>query len=229
MAPFLIWEFYENPKDQVDQRDLCEIIKTPVIESSDYRPLKHYDLRTIENVAGNWIDLMCSPSNYIPRERGERTSAIGGVIPILKSLFRPFNDIVTMRWIEIEEDGTKRHKWDGVMNHVDSKAAVMLIEFAGGFVNVDSNKLLSDTIKTYRNTARILNSKNSDTKHPPYRVYVRTRKATLDIPYYPGGLKTAVKQFPDVFSWRNTVIGSVKNAVSFNNANIETIPVPSTP
>lgn len=157
--------------------------------------------------------------------------------------------IFTLR-IEIEEDGTKRHKWDGVMNHVDSKAAVMLIEFAGGFVHVDSNKLLSDTIKTYRNTARILNSKNSDTKHPPCmfvvishhfkvyfecltfvtdRVYVRTRKATLDIPYSPGGLKTAVKQFPDVFSWRNTVIGSVKNAVSFNNANIETIPVPSTP
>jgi hypothetical protein len=41
---------------------------------------------------------MYSPSNYIPRERGERTSAIDGVIPILKSLFRPFNDIVTMRW-----------------------------------------------------------------------------------------------------------------------------------
>jgi hypothetical protein len=41
-------------KDQVDQRDLCEIIRTPVIESSDYRPLKHYDLRTIENVVGNW-------------------------------------------------------------------------------------------------------------------------------------------------------------------------------
>jgi hypothetical protein len=154
--------------------------------------------------------------------------------------------IFTLR-IEIEEDRTKRHKWDGVMNHVDSKAAVMLVIFAGGFVNVDPNKLLSDTIKTYRNAARLLNSKDSDTKHPPCmfvvishhfkvyfecltldtdRVYVRTRKATLDVPYSPGGLKTAMKQFPNVFSWRNAVIDSVKNAVSFNNANIETIPVP---
>jgi hypothetical protein len=31
-------------QDQVDQRDLCEIIRTPVIEPRDYRPRVHFDL-----------------------------------------------------------------------------------------------------------------------------------------------------------------------------------------
>lgn len=39
---------------QVDQRDLCEIIRTLVIAPRKYRPIVHYNLRTIENVAGSW-------------------------------------------------------------------------------------------------------------------------------------------------------------------------------
>lgn len=41
-------------QDKVDQRDLCQIIRTPIIEPKDYRPRIHYDLRAIENVAGSW-------------------------------------------------------------------------------------------------------------------------------------------------------------------------------
>jgi hypothetical protein len=41
-------------EDEIDQRDLCQIIRTPVIEPSKYQPLKHYDLRAVENVAGQW-------------------------------------------------------------------------------------------------------------------------------------------------------------------------------
>jgi hypothetical protein len=77
-----------------------------VIKPEDYRSAKHYDLRAVENIAGTWIDLMCSPSNGIVAERGERTSAMDGVILVIKNLFRPFNDIVHTRWIEIEEDCT---------------------------------------------------------------------------------------------------------------------------
>lgn len=69
--------------------------------------------------------------------------------------------------IEIEDGNTKRHKWDGVVSIVDGKAAVMLIEFAGGFVNVDQNKLENYTIKIYRNATRLLNSKNSSPENPP--------------------------------------------------------------
>jgi hypothetical protein len=133
------------------------------------------------------------------------------------------------------------------MNDVVNKAPVMLIEFAGGFVSTDTNKLFNDTIKIYRNAARLLNSTNSDSKHPPCmfvvlshrfkvyfewlslvtdRAYVCTRMATLDVPYSPGGLKAAMQQFPGVFSWRNAVINYVKNTAPFNNANLETIPVP---
>lgn len=41
---------------------------------------------------------MCSPCNNIVTERNERTSAIDGVVLVVKNLFRPFNDIVHMRW-----------------------------------------------------------------------------------------------------------------------------------
>ncbi|KAG1150373.1 hypothetical protein G6F37_003638 [Rhizopus arrhizus] len=197
-----------------DQRDLCQILRTPVIKPEDYRSAKHYDLRAVENIAGIWIDLMCSPSNSIVTERGERTSAMDGVTLVIKNLFRPFNDIVHTRWIGIKEDCTKRHKWDGVVSTLGGKASVMLIEFAGGFVNVDRNKLKNDTIKIYRNAARLLNSKNSSPENPPSifvvishkfkiyfetltlvtdRAYVRTRTATIDIPFSPNGLKTAME------------------------------------
>ncbi|RCH79206.1 hypothetical protein CU098_006683 [Rhizopus stolonifer] len=193
---------------------------------------------------------MCSPSNSIVTERNERTSAIDGVILVVKNLFRPFNDIVHTRWIEIEDGSTKRHKWDGVVSILDGKAAVMLIEFAGGFANVDQNKLENDTIKIYRNATRLLNSKNSSPENPPSifvvishhfkiyfetltlvtdRAYVRSRKATLHVPYSPSSLKTAMEQLPTVFAWRDMVIASVKNTVTLDNSNLKTIPVPSTP
>lgn len=41
---------------------------------------------------------MCFPSNSIITEHREQTSAIDGVILVVKNLFRPFNDIVHMRW-----------------------------------------------------------------------------------------------------------------------------------
>lgn len=41
-------------REQVDPRDLREIIRTPVIDPKDYHPGLHYDLRTIKNVAGSW-------------------------------------------------------------------------------------------------------------------------------------------------------------------------------
>lgn len=90
----------------------------------------------------------------------------------------------------------------------------MLIEFAGGFVNVDESKLENDTIKIYRNAARLLNTKNSRPEDPPSifavishhfkiyfetltlvtdRAYVITRAATLDVPYSPNSLKTAME------------------------------------
>ena len=47
---------------------------------------------------------MCSPSNGIVAERGERTSAMDGVILVIKNLFRPFNDIVHTRWWVLKLD-----------------------------------------------------------------------------------------------------------------------------
>lgn len=61
----------------------------------------------------------------------------------------------------------KRHKWDGVVSISDGTAAVMLLEFAGGFADVDQNKLEKDTIKLYRNATRLLNCKNSSPETPP--------------------------------------------------------------
>ncbi|KAG1205306.1 hypothetical protein G6F35_011724 [Rhizopus arrhizus] len=87
-----------------DQRDLCQILRTPVIKPEDYLSAKHYDLRAVENIAGTWIDLMCSPSNGIVTERDERTSAMDGVILVIKNLFRPFNDIVHTRWWVLKLD-----------------------------------------------------------------------------------------------------------------------------
>ncbi|KAG1226222.1 hypothetical protein G6F35_003009 [Rhizopus arrhizus] len=145
---------------------------------------------------------------------------------------------------------TKRHKWDGVVSILGGKASVMLIEFAGGFVNVVRNKLKNNTIKIYRNAARLLNSKNSSPENPPSifvvvshhfkiyfetltlvtdRAYVRTRTTTIDVPFSPNGLKTAMEQLPTVFAWRDMVIASVKNTITFSSSNLETIPVPSTP
>jgi hypothetical protein len=81
-----------------DQRDLCQILRTPVMKPQEYRPAKHYDLKAVENIAGAWIDLMCSPSSNIVTKNGERTSNMGGLILVIKNLFRPFNDIVHTRW-----------------------------------------------------------------------------------------------------------------------------------
>lgn len=56
---------------------------------------------------------------------------------------------------------------DGVVRILDDEAAVMLIEFAGGFVNDDKHKLENDTTKIYRNASRLINSKNSSSENPP--------------------------------------------------------------
>ncbi|EIE76930.1 hypothetical protein RO3G_01634 [Rhizopus delemar RA 99-880] len=57
---------------------------------------------------------------------------------------------------------------------------------------------------------------------------VRARKAVMDVPYSPYGLKIAMQQFPNVLAWQNAVISSVQEKVPSNNAILETIPVPET-
>ncbi|ORE06349.1 hypothetical protein BCV72DRAFT_228453 [Rhizopus microsporus var. microsporus] len=75
-------------------------------------------------------------------------------------------------------------------------------------------KLCSDIDKIYRNAVRFLSNKGSTPKHRPCmfvvfshgykvyfecltlvtnRVYVRTRKAVMDVPYSPYGLKVAIQ------------------------------------
>ncbi|KAG0167423.1 hypothetical protein DFQ30_006067 [Apophysomyces sp. BC1015] len=76
--------------DDLDPRDLCQIIRNPVIDAPLYRPMVHYDLSTIELIAGQWIDLMCSPRNHIALTCNERTSALDGAILILQSSFTRF-------------------------------------------------------------------------------------------------------------------------------------------
>jgi hypothetical protein len=119
----------------------------------------------------------------------------------------------------------------------------MLTDFTGGFTNVGQNKLENDTLKIYRNATRLLTSKNNIPKHPPSifvvishqfkiyfetlalvtdRTYVRTRTATMDVPFSPNGLKTAMEQLPAVFTWRDMVIASVKGTVTFGSSNLET-------
>ncbi|CEG63594.1 hypothetical protein RMATCC62417_00712 [Rhizopus microsporus] len=61
------------------------------------------------------------------------------------------------------------------------------------------------------------------------RIYLRTRKAALNVPCFLYGLKTAMQQFPGMFTWCNVVISSVQEKVPCNNNNLETIPVPETP
>ncbi|RCH84218.1 hypothetical protein CU097_007581 [Rhizopus azygosporus] len=151
--------------------------------------------------------------------------------------------------IEIEDEATKRHKWNCIVSKADGKATVMLIEFAGRFTNYDK-KLCSDTNKVCRNAARLLNNKDSTSSHQPgmlivlshgYKIYseclalvanhiyVRTPKAVLNVPCSLYGLKIAMPQFPDMFAWCNAVISSVQEKVPCNNNNLETIPVSETP
>lgn len=47
------------------------------------------------------------------------------------------------------------------MNKVDGKAVVLLIEFAGGFADAGANKLDNNTVKIYRNAARLLHNCNN--------------------------------------------------------------------
>ncbi|KAI8888593.1 hypothetical protein K501DRAFT_267680 [Backusella circina FSU 941] len=153
------------------------------------------------------------------------------VILGLRNLFRPFNYIFShiiegpfinsIPRVEIEEDGTKRHKWDDDMNLTDGRVSVMLIEFAGDFVNIDPKKLHNDTFKVYRSAAGPLNYKNSNRNHPPCiyvvnslqfkiyyesftlasnRVYVRARNTVMSISYSPNGLKIALEELLSVFS-----------------------------
>ncbi|PHZ14891.1 uncharacterized protein RHIMIDRAFT_107424 [Rhizopus microsporus ATCC 52813] len=214
----------------------------------------HYDLRAIEVIAGRWIDLMCSPRNHISMICGERTSALDSGILILQNLFLQFNDRVSFKWIEVEAEGTKRHKWDGVLQNVnddDDKATVMLIEFAGGFGNQNAKKLENDTEKVYRNAARLLNRRDSNENCQPRifivltqdrtiyfesltlmtnLTYVRTRAAEIQVPYSPDGLKKTIKHMKDVFAWRDSVISSIQeDTASLRDANLDTNPIPGTP
>ncbi len=89
----------------------------------------------------------------------------------------------------------------------------MLIEFTGGFNNHNLKKLYNDTNKVYRNAIRLLKKKDSTLNHQPRifvvishgykvyfecvtlvsnRVYVRTRKAVMDVPYAPSSLKNTI-------------------------------------
>lgn len=127
--------------------------------------------------------------------------------------------------IEIESEGTKRHKWDGILENVDNgggKGTVTLVEFAGGFGTNDKAKLQRDSEEVYRNAARLLNKHTSNDKHHPQifivlthdrtihfesltlvdnLTYARTRAAEIQVPYSAAGLNNAMKCMPDVFAW----------------------------
>ncbi|ORY97523.1 hypothetical protein BCR43DRAFT_242641 [Syncephalastrum racemosum] len=144
--------------DDLDSRDLCEVVRTPVIAARSYRRNVYYDLHAIEVIAGRWIDLMCSPRNHIALTCSERTSALDGALLLLQNLFTRFNDRISFKWIEVEAGATKRHKRDVTLSEVDGdgdKATVMLVEFADGFGKFDAAKLKRDTGKIYRNAAWI--------------------------------------------------------------------------
>ncbi|KAI8146186.1 hypothetical protein BJV82DRAFT_600813 [Fennellomyces sp. T-0311] len=233
--------------DDLDSRDLCVIIRMPVIPSQDYYPIKHYDLRIVDSIASRWVDLMNLPSNHIAVKCGERKSAIGGAISVLNALFLHNNDQVKLDWIEVEVDGTKRHKFDGVLNDVEnSKATIMLIEFAGGFGHRDVKKLRTDTHKVYRNALRLIDASKSKPNVfvvltwdrqiffetvtlVKSNTFVRSRQATLTVPHSPRGVKKVMEAMPQVFTWRNTVLESLDDLPSLDHANIETPMTPSTP
>ncbi|KAL1933498.1 hypothetical protein VTP01DRAFT_7588 [Rhizomucor pusillus] len=60
-------------------------------------------------------------------------------------------------------------------------------------------------------------------------VYIRTRKAELDVPFSPKGLKDAMQEMAKVFAWHNAVISSLDKIVLPRNCSLDTLAVPSTP
>lgn len=93
----------------------------------------------------------------------------------------PKKNTFCLHWFYLEVEGTKRHKWNGVLQNVndddDDKAKMMLIEFAGDFRNQNANKLENDTEKVYRNAARLLNKRNSNELCQPH-IFIVSHKIT---------------------------------------------------
>ncbi|KAG0183913.1 hypothetical protein DFQ28_000497 [Apophysomyces sp. BC1034] len=84
--------------------------------------------------------------------------------------------------IEVEAEGTKRYKWDGILQNVDDdddKATVMLADFAGGFSKHDENKMRRDSEKVYRNTTHLLSKRISSYHRRPCIFIVLTHDRTI--------------------------------------------------
>ncbi|KAI7849436.1 hypothetical protein BDC45DRAFT_520769 [Circinella umbellata] len=215
-----------------DQKDLIVAVRTPVIEPVKFRPYKHRDLRALEIITGNWLDLLTSSINPIIGHHGEHTSAIYGLIPIINALFLQYNEKTDIEWIEIEADAAKRHKWDGSMTTSKKpKATIMMIKFTDGFAYEKETKNISDTQKVYRNALRVVNSNspNACSPHPRIftvltidnkiyfesltqvdnEVYIRKRSTEVVLPASFSGFLKAVSILPSVFSWRNAVMDYV--------------------
>ncbi|ORX55751.1 hypothetical protein DM01DRAFT_1026055 [Hesseltinella vesiculosa] len=234
-------------EDNLDARDLGEVIRQEIIPPKDFRFMRHYDLRSIEKIAGHWIDLLLSPFGLPQGKSGERTSAIDGAILILNNIFLRFNDFLAWEWIEIcaEGNATKNHKFDGVLTtRVNPKKSIMLVEFAGGFGCSNKAKLKDDTLKAYRNALRLLDPQQNQAvfvvlswgrevhfetlKIIDNNQIVRTQQAKIIIPCSPEGIKAAMLEMEKVFGWRDTVVKYVKEPMT-DSPNVEVPKTPNTP
>ncbi|KAI9351650.1 hypothetical protein BD770DRAFT_412837 [Pilaira anomala] len=113
--------------------------------------------------------------------------------------------------IEVEQNDTKRHKWDGTLSKTEDKTVtgIMMIEFTDSFTHVNFKKLNSSEYQhNYTRTpvvefySETVTPSDKTIKKLSHQVYfewltlvtdynhVRTREATLDIPYFPEGLRT---------------------------------------
>lgn len=58
----------------------------------------YYDLRALEIITDTCLDILQAPRNILDHEIGERTLAVDLTMPFINALFRPFNDVVEIKW-----------------------------------------------------------------------------------------------------------------------------------
>ncbi|KAG0186940.1 hypothetical protein DFQ28_007081 [Apophysomyces sp. BC1034] len=181
-----------------------------VLDLKDFDIYTHHDLRALEVITQQCLDIIQAPKSLFQSATKERSLAVSTTIPLINVIFRQFNDVVELEWLEVETDGLKRHKWDdiGFANMGTCRVVTFLLELSSGTA-ISDQKAGDDLIKLYRNSVRTLNAiaNHLDSRFTLHNItYVRQRHCQLHLPENGRELQQLLKDMPKVFGWCNGVL-----------------------
>ncbi|KAG2221810.1 hypothetical protein INT45_013306 [Circinella minor] len=190
--------------------------REPVLSADLFDIFIHHDLRALEIITEASLDMLQAPTHIMDHQVGERTLAVEFTIPFINALFRWFNDIVELKWLEVETESLKRHKWDGLglAKNKNQEVASFLLELSGG-TSANDEKVQSDEVKhpirtfccQYHNKVLYFESLTLVDNQK----YIRQRHVQIKVPQNGQELKDLLQKMHLVFGWRDAVVQLARN------------------